>query len=228
MATSTQKKKAPERLFCNGCHKGTLHDLLKAVSSTIEDDVDLGGGRLHTIWEETINQMFECRGCKSVVLRRTWIFSEYDTKEVRYYPPPIARLKPKWFNDLPDDLQKLLSEIYRSLDADTRALPMMGARSVLDRVIIDTIGDVGSFEQKLKKLEEGRHISAKGREVLEVALDAGNAAAHRGYAPTVKNVHSVMDIVENLVHSTYVLERVAKEIKEDTPVRPPRKKANNP
>ena len=101
----------------------------------------------------------------------------------------------------------------------------MGARAVLDRVISDTIGDVGSFEQKLEKLEAGRHISAKGREILDAALDAGNAAAHRGYAPTVERVHSIMDIVENLVHSTYVLEKIAKEIQKDTPPRPPKKKA---
>ena len=215
-------------MFCNECHKDTLHDLLKEVRGTVEDDVDFGGGDLFTVWEETTNQMFECRGCKSVVLRRTKIFSEYETKDVRYFPPPVARLKPNWFGRLPPDLQKLLSEIYRSLDADTRALPMMGARAVLDRVIVDTIGDVGPFEQKLKELEAERHISAKGREILDAALEAGNAAAHRGYAPTVKHVHAVMDIVENLVHSTYVLERVAKEIKKDTPPRPPKKKANNP
>jgi hypothetical protein len=219
MATSKQKKKAPERLFCNECHKDTLHDLLKEVSDLEKSDIELGSGQFDTVWEETTNQMFECRGCKSVVLRRTWLFSEFDAKEVRYYPPPVARLKPTWFNDLPNDLQKLLSEIYRSLDADTRALPMMGARAVLDRVIVDTVGDVGTFTEKLKKLEEERHISAKGQEILKVALDAGSAAAHRGHAPTVKNVHSVMDIVENLVHSTYVLERVAKEIKKDLPLR---------
>jgi Domain of unknown function (DUF4145) len=218
MATSKRKKRAPERLFCNGCHKDTLHDLLKEVSDTVADDVNIGGGELYTVWEKTTNQMFECRGCKSVVLRCTWIYSEYDIKEARYFPPPVARLKPKWFGELPSDLQELLSEIYRSLDADTRALPMMGARAVLDRVIVDTIGDAGSFEQKLKRLEEERHISTKGREILDAALDAGSAAAHRGYAPTVDYVHSVMDIVENLVHSAYVLEGVAKEIKKDTPL----------
>jgi hypothetical protein len=148
----------------------------------------------------------------------------YDIKNVQYFPPPVARLKPNWFDALPRDLRKLLSEIYRSLDADTRALPMMGARAVLDRVIVDTIGDVGSFEQKLKKLEEERHINAKGREILDAALDAGNAAIHRGHAPTVKDVHSVMDIVEHLLHSTYVLESVAEEIKRNTPPRSPQKK----
>lgn len=228
MSTPKQKKRAPERLFCNGCHKNTLHDLLKEVVDTEANDVDCGHGQVETVWEETTNQMFWCRGCKSVVLRRTSVFSEYDAREVQYFPPPIARVKPHWFYELPPDLQNMLSEIYRSLDADTRALPMMGARAVLDRVITDTIGDVGSFEQKLQKLEAERHISAKVREILDAALDVGNAAAHRGYAPRVKHVHSVMDIVENLVHSTYVLEKVAKEVKKDTPQRPPKKTANNP
>jgi hypothetical protein len=226
MGTSKQRKRVPERLFCNECHKDTLHDLLKEVSDKAEDEVDFGGGQVLYVCEETTNQMFECRGCKSVVLRCTSKFSEDDTEKVRYFPPPVARLKPHWFNKLPSDLQKLLSEIYRSLDADTRALPVMGARAVLDRVIFDTIGDAGSFERKLEKLEAGRHISAKGREILDAALDAGNAAAHRSYAPTVKHVHAVMDIVENLVHSTYVLENVAEEIKKDTPPRPHNKKVN--
>ena len=227
MATSRQRK-VPERLFCNGCHTETLHDLLKQVSHTVEYDVDYGNGQLDIVWEAMTNQMFECRGCKSVVLRCTSKFSEDDTNDVRYYPPPVARVKPKWFDELPSNIQKLLSEIYRSLDADTRALPMMGARAVLDIVIVDTIGDIGSFEQKLKKLEEERHISTKGREILDAALDVGSAAAHRGYAPTAQHVQSVMDIVEHLVHSTYVLERVAKEIKKDTPPRPSKKKTDTP
>ena len=36
MVTSKRKKRAPERLFCNECHKDTLHDLLKEVSDTVE------------------------------------------------------------------------------------------------------------------------------------------------------------------------------------------------
>jgi hypothetical protein len=228
MVTSRRKKSAPEWLFCNRCHTDTLHDLLKEVSHRIEDDVVYEDGELDTVWEQTTNQMFECRGCKSVLLRRTWTISGHDIKEVQYFPPPIARKKPNWFYALPLDLQSLLSEIYRSLDAENLALPMMGARAVLDRVIVDTIGDVGSFEQKLKKLEADRHISTKGREILDIALDAGSAATHRGYAPTVKIVQSVMDIVENLVHSTYVLESVAKEILNNTPQRPHPKKTNNP
>jgi hypothetical protein len=227
MTTSKPKKRVPERLPCSRCHTDTLHDLLKEVFD-VEDTEVFEGRKVVAIYSETTHhQMFQCRGCKSVVLRRLWRSDSGET-ETRYFPPPVARVKPHWFYQIPEGLQKLLSEIYRSLDADTRTLPLMGARAVLDMVIVETIGDVGSFEQKLKKLEAEGHISAKGRDILDAALDAGNAAAHRGYAPKAEHVHSIMDIVENLVHSTYVLAKVAKEIKQATPPRPPKKKVNNP
>ena len=40
-----------------------------------------------------------------------------------------------------------MSEIYNSLDVDTRALPLMGARAMLDMVIVDKIGDIGTFAE---------------------------------------------------------------------------------
>jgi hypothetical protein len=118
----------------------------------------------------------------------------------------------------------MLHEIYNSLDADNRALPMMGARTILDMVIVDKIGDVGTFGDKLKHLETQGFISQKNREVLDAALDAGSAAAHRGYAPKLPEVLAVMDIVENLLQATYVLDKAAKEIKKSTPARPPKEK----
>ena len=96
----------------------------------------------------------------------------------------------------------------------------MGARAVLDMVIVDKVGDLGSFGEKLKKLESQGFISQRNREILDAALDAGSAAAHRGYAPKLKDVHAVMDIVENLLQAIYVLDKVAVEIKKSTPARP--------
>lgn len=221
MAT-TERIKRPQRLPCGECHKETLHDLLKEDRVVEETEVDHGVGESDYIWEATKNEMFKCRGCNAVMLRRTWRFSESDFEEVRYFPPPVARTKPRWFGEVPPEVRELLSEIYRCLDADTRALPMMGARAVLDRVITDTIGDAGSFKEKLERLVVERHISVKGGKMLNAALDAGSAAAHRGYAPKEEQVQAVMDIVEHLVQSTYILEEVANAIAKDTPQRPPR------
>jgi hypothetical protein len=223
MATAKRNKKAAEWLFCNECHKETLHDLLKQVSDTTVKEVEFGAGE--PSWWETTNQMFECRGCKAVLLHRIMDSSELADPMFRFFPPRVARTKPEWLDEIPYDLQRLLEEIYKCLDADTRALPMMGARAVLDWMIVEIVGDVGSFEKKLKALEEGRHISRKGREILEAALDAGSAAVHRGYAPSGKRVQSVMDIVENLIHSIYVLGKVAVEIKKSTPPRPAKERS---
>ena len=101
---------------------------------------------------------------------------------------------------------------------------MMGARTLVDLVIVDKVGDVGTFAEKLKKLESEKYISGKNREVLEAALDAGNAAAHRGYSARPAQVNAVMDIVENLLQAVYVLPSMAQDLKKSTPARPPRKR----
>lgn len=216
---ATTKKKTVtrniQRLHCNGCHGKTLHKLLK---ETHDDGSELYNEE-DPVWWHIVHQMFECAGCKSVVVRRSHEFSEWDYPDVRFFPPPVSRHKPEWFHKLPASLLSLLSEVYNSLDADTRALPLMGARAILDMIIVDKVGDVGTFTDKLKKLESQGFISQKNREVLDAALDAGSAAAHRGYAPKMAEVHAVMDIVENLLQAIYVLDKVAAEIKKNIPAR---------
>lgn len=208
-----------QRLHCNGCRRITLHKLLKETHDDGSEPYD--GGH---IWWHIVHQMFECCGCKSVVVRRSHEFSEWDYPDVRFFPPPVSRQKPKWFQQIPGSLRSLLTEIYNSLDADTSALPLMGARAILDMVIVDKVGDIGTFAEKLKKLETQGFISQKNREILDAALDAGSAAAHRGYAPKLADVQAVMDIVENLLQAIYVLDKIAMEIKKSTPPRPTTKK----
>jgi len=98
----------------------------------------------------------------------------------------------------------------------------MGARTLVDMAIIDKVGDVGNFGQKLEALEDHGFVSKRNCEVLSAALDAGNATAHRGHKFEARDVNQVMDIVENLLQAIYVLEKAAQKIKTATP---PRKKA---
>jgi hypothetical protein len=221
---ATAKKAATSnlvRLHCNHCHGKTWHKLLKQVHDRGSEPYD----EQYAVWWDITHAMFECCGCKSVVMRRIHMFSEWDEPDVRFFPPPVSRHKPKWFYDIPHEMRSLLEEIYNSLDANTTALPLMGARALLDMLIVDKVGDVGSFAQKLKDLESQGFISQKNREVLDAALDAGSAAAHRGYAAKLEDVQAVMDIVENLLQATYVLDKVAVKIKKSTPPRPAAKRA---
>lgn len=100
---------------------------------------------------------------------------------------------------------------------------MVGARTLVDMLMVEKVGDVGTFKEKLKKLVTAGFVSASNQEVLEAALDAGNAAAHRGHRPKASEVSAVMDIVESLLQAVYVLPGMAESLKKTTPPRPSKK-----
>jgi hypothetical protein len=152
-------------------------------------------------------------------LRRTHVFSENEDDDIRYFPPPTSRRPPDWRYHLPHEVRSILEEVYSALDAGGQVLPMMGARTLVDLLMADKVGDLGGFGAKLQALEDQGFISVNNAEILDAALDAGSAAAHRGYAPSAKDVQSVMDIVENLLQAVYVLDNVAKRLRKSTPPR---------
>lgn len=208
-----------ELLHCNKCRQKTKHQLLHGVTKAGSED--LGDGYL--IQWHSVYELFECCGCGEVVLRQTYTNSELNDNQSWYYPPRVSRHKPNWIDndEIPLDIQRVMTEVYRCLDADTRSLPMMGLRTVLDLLIVEQVDDSGTFEQKLARLQDKGVISERNRKVLEAALDAGHAAAHRAWAPKLAHVHSVLDIVENVLQSVYLLDDLAAEIKESTPQRKP-------
>jgi hypothetical protein len=151
------------------------------------------------------------------------VIDEYEVADdIRYFPPAIVRDPPPWRFKLPLEMRGLLEEIYRSLDAESLRLPMMGARTLVDMMIVDKIGDIGDFKGKLKELEKEGFVSARNREALNVAIEVGNAAAHRGHAAAESEVKAVMDIVETMLQAIYVFPELAQDVKVNTPPRPPR------
>lgn len=164
--------------------------------------------------------MFECAGCEEVLVRQRSYCSEWPTGEFKesYFPPRIARRLPSWKDQLSNDWVQMLEEVYGALQADSRSLAMMGARALVDMVILSKVGDVGSFAQKLNALVTTGVLSTQQRDILDAALDVGSAAAHRGHRPKAEHVQHVMEIVENLLHQT-TLGTLAKELKKATPKR---------
>ena len=65
-----------------------------------------------------------------------------------YYPPPVSRQKPSWFEEIPYEIQCVMEEVYVALQAGSRYLATVGARTALDMLIIDKIGDAGSFKRR--------------------------------------------------------------------------------
>lgn len=168
----------------------------------------------------------ECYGCETVCLRRAHWFSEWDDgsgrggEQVEFFPPLSARHPPRWLDQLANEEQELVREVYVALQADSRRLAMMGARAVVD-IVMNRDGDQGSFGAGLDALEARGLIGRRQRQVLEAALDVGHAAAHRGHRPTGRDVDTVIDIVEHLLQAE-LLGPAADDLRTRTPPRPPR------
>ena len=201
------------KTHCNSCGRVTNHALLKEDQER-GDDEDFG------LWYIDIAQMLKCRGCGEVVLRRIHYFSEdLDEPGVEYFPGPISRRLPHWRHELPNESQLVMEEVYKALQADSNRLAMMGTRTLIDIVIRHKVGDHDHFNEGLKALRKKGFVSPQNIQFLTAALDAGSAAAHRGYVGNTEEVNAVMDIVENLLQSVYVLEDLAEQLKESTPPR---------
>lgn len=204
---------ADQYVHCNRCGNTTKHEVL-AVRKV---DEHVGDGDSYYAWRDTY-EVLECRGCGTLCLRDT--YEDLDERhEVRLFPAPIARPLPRWRSQLPAELLDLLEEIYAALHIGAARLALMGTRAVIDMVAVQEAGDVGTFTAKIAALEQKGLLSERDSEILAVAVEAGSAAAHRGFKPETDVVFAVIDIVENLIQSIYHLPRTASRIRSETPPR---------
>jgi hypothetical protein len=118
-----------------------------------------------------------------------------------------------------------VKEVYAALHADSVTLATMGARALVDMVMNKEVGDLGGFAQKMGEMKKRGIVSERNAQILEAALNAGHAAAHRGHRPQSEQVSQVIDIVENLLQ-TQILKAVAGELRSATPKRRKRKRPN--
>ena len=207
---------------CNECGHETKHDIVQSADRRRAYDDDRYTVEVGSIWK-----VLQCRGCEEVALQRVDWCSEDDQQDgpgpTTYFPPRISRRKPAWIDrfEVPQEYVGLLSEVYTALHADSRRLAMMGARALIDAVIRRNADDPPNFAQGLDALAEKNLISAQDRGIIEAAIDAGHASAHRGHMPTPVDINVVIDIVERLIH-TEILAAQAVELKKTTPQRKPR------
>lgn len=200
---------------CNKCLTETRHDVIaERVQLESEYVQDYG----ITLEWETRFTMLECRGCGSVSARREVICVDLEKSWVEFLPPAISRPLPRWQPELPDEFSDLIVETYAALHADSRRLALMGARSLVDLFMTKMIGDIGGFQEKMSELVGKGYLADKHKPILEAALDAGHAAAHRAHNPSKDDVNTVFDIVEHLLQFL-VLEERTQGLKTRTPKR---------
>ncbi|MDO5686870.1 MAG: DUF4145 domain-containing protein [Neisseria sp.] len=201
------------KAHCNICGGKRNHEQLKLIEKRWSD-----GNKYYEIDGGDLYILLECMGCESVkVLHESWFSEETDEEgypitTVRYYPSSIFRPKPNWLWLLDKEwhVTKLLNEIYQALQNDAPSLAAMGVRAVIEAIMIDKVGDHGSFVANLKEFQNKGYISSLQLGILEVALEMGHATIHRAFVPKVEQLEVALDTLESLIHALYLLEDQAK------------------
>lgn len=198
------------------------------------DGNETNGGALH--------RLLQCLGCETVFYqRKEWSDQHEDVEEApdgtyewvpiytySTYPEPDSQIRPKWFDDiLAKDWQlyRILVEVYKALDHNSYILAAVGLRTALDRATeMVGIDPALTFEEKLDELIVMGLVGQNERAILDVIIDAGNAAAHRGWQPSEPNVLKLATAVEAFLHRAFIVGDDALSVKAGIPAKPKRKK----
>ena len=222
------KKENIEKYFCNNCKGKTKHFIREEHSSTrFSDDGDL--------WQTELMQIVECCGCGNLAFVKKIHFCEDfeycvipDTGEFEVgplwvqsiYPPVNYRVPPTWLADLLDPtLKNIAWEIYKSLETESHYLATFGSRTLIDRLIFLTVGDQDNFGTGLDAMQTQGKISQQERDILVPVIQAGHAAAHRGWEPTEDQLKVILDTVEGLIHRLLVLPSLSDKLERAVPNR---------
>lgn len=81
----------------------------------------------------------------------------------------------------------------------------MGTRAVMDTILAEMIPGVEGFKNRLTAAVDKRMLTVEQRNIISTAIEAGHAASHRGFRPSVDQLNDVLDIVEHTLHERYVL-----------------------
>lgn len=184
------------------------------------------------IWGDDIYRILKCMGCDSVYFQKSSLFSEDldhsgpnggDAWTVTHWPAASKRKEPDWSMKLANidlTLYSLFDNIYTALNNDLGVLAAIGARTAFDRASeLLKVDASKTFEQKLQCLLDLGKIGSDEKSALAILTDAGSAAAHRGWQPNEEQLATMMDIIENFLYRTFVIDPAAQKLKLKVPVR---------
>jgi hypothetical protein len=217
----------PTRKFiCRNCQRETNHWPIyqKRVD---KDNVQIDS----CTYSWRISSSMKCQDCGTpTVLVDTFVGHNMGgdpyIENTEYFPPLPFRIRPNWLSKLPENCCSILNEVYIALDNSLFRLASAGTRIVIDRLIIDQIGDIGSFEKKVEELVSKGIIDGDERDILLALIDAGSASLHRSFNPSEDMIKHMMDILEKILFKVCIepeekkaLKEKAKALREGTPKR---------
>ena len=136
-----------------------------------------------------------------------------------FYPPTQIRKKPDWaflyLIKSPDknEIRDLFDEIYLTFAAGALRLTIMGMRALVEKIMIEKVGDKNNFAENTKAFFEAGYV-AKIQQPLfkDMLIEAGHAAMHRVWQPSAEDIATLLDILEGIMRTIYVDPHKAKRV----------------
>lgn len=172
-----------------------------------------------------------CRGCHAISIKHEYWHSadlgpdDKPSRTTEFFPSRVSRKTPDWQNSMdfimmcPIEVNNLLHELYICLRNGCAASATMLVRSILEQMMIEKVGDHGSFKANLAQLQTHDFVSGMQREFIETALEAGHASIHRAYVPSPMDLTTLVDILEGIIQAVYVHSNQASVLKKRIPPR---------
>lgn len=136
-----------------------------------------------------------------------------------FFNEKVSTGKPEWYEFLGETQKALILEIDCALNNNLEALPTIGLRTLLEIIMVEKIGDIGTFAKKVERFTEQGYVTSEMSETLSHVLDAGNASAHRAYFPSREDLITCVELVKHLMHGIYILKPRVKKVADNTPKR---------
>ena len=225
--------------YCDGDRRCDIKATYKTEWETGASQDLIFGGSTHRI--------LECRGCErvfyyqenwnseneEVVVDDTGNDDHIPLIDVETFPPksqPVVDVKPDWLPRLQDiQLKRLLKELYLAYEHGSFVLTAVGMRTCLDRVTeLYQIDPAITFEEKLDELRKLGLIGDNERSILDLIVNAGNAAAHRGWRPDQDETGKMLTAFEAFLLRCFILHFDAKSIAAAIPPKPKRRAKKSP
>lgn len=192
----------------------------------------------------SIWRILRCAGCDTVFVSRTeelesclgqgidFISTEYWPRFSKLFKPnlPLTEVRAEgnlfgskgefrmWLES--PALPRLLDDFHRCLECGLRVPAAVAARTVLEAAARELGAERRTFKQTLKQLMDDGWVSRSEMEsLLEPLVEAGNAAVHRGWAPTPDQLEIIAKVLYGFIDRVFVQTKHVDKMKRSVPQR---------
>ena len=200
------------RIFCNNCRNYTHHKLL--YSHIIDEDEYFDLNLPEDIDQENLDRevhLWACCGCDRVTMQEIKMAIDAEEVDSEYYP---SREKyhhtRKSFLTLNPKLSQIYEEIILCYNNDSPILCATGLRALLEGVCADKGISGRSLFDKINNLDS--HLPKNIVESLHHFRFIGNEAVHQLTAPSIDDLRSAIEVMEDLLNFLYDLDYKASNL----------------